>query len=128
MSFTDLRCTGVSGGCSGALSDYTGDLGFAATFRLTDLGSGYGALPGTGADMPLGFSVPCTPTGATTVGSTCSLNTTINTLFGGSAIVAGQREIWQLNGDVKLYDGGADGVASPRGDDTLFAQGGLFFP
>src|SRR5205807_8430495 len=82
VSMTDVRCAGVSGGCSGALADYADDLGFEATFRLTDLGNGYGALPGTVIDLPLRFSVPCTLTAATTIGSTCSLNTTINTLFG----------------------------------------------
>jgi hypothetical protein len=48
--------------------------------------------------------------------------------FGSSAIVASQRAIWRLNGDVKLYDGGADGVASTTADNTLFAAGGLFAP
>jgi hypothetical protein len=72
--------------------------------------------------------VPCATTGSTTVGSTCSINTTIDTLLGSSAIVASQRAIWQLNGDMKLYDGGADGVASTTADNTLFAVGGLFAP
>jgi hypothetical protein len=62
------------------------------------------------------------------VGSTCSVNTTIDTVLGSSAIVAGQRSIWQLNGDVNLYDGGADGVSSTMSDNTLFAVGGLFNP
>jgi len=128
VNLTDVRCDGVSGGCSGALADYTGDLGFDSTFRLTDMGNGYGAVSGTATDLPLRFSVPCTSTAPTTVGSTCSVNTTINSVFGGSAIVAGQREIWQLSGAMKLNDGGADGVASTSGDNTLFAVGGLFFP
>jgi hypothetical protein len=28
----------------------------------------------------------------------------------------------------ELFDGGADGVSSTTGDNTLFAVGGLFFP
>jgi hypothetical protein len=128
VSLTDVRCAGVSGGCTAALEDYTGDLGFDSAFRLTDMGNGYGAVSGTAADLPLRFNVTCTSTAATTIGSTCSVNTTINSVFGGSAIVAGQREIWQLTGAMSLDDGGADGVASTSGDNTLFAVGGLFFP
>jgi hypothetical protein len=40
----------------------------------------------------------------------------------------GKRAIWQVNGNVKLYAGGMDAVASTRGDNTLFAVDGLFFP
>jgi hypothetical protein len=105
---------------------------FDATFRITDKGNGPTdvgpSVNGTVTDLPLRFSVPCVATSSTTVGSTCTTTTTINSVLGSSAIVAGQRAIWQLNGDVKLYDGGADGVASTTADNTLFAVGGLFFP
>jgi hypothetical protein len=125
---TDVRCAGTSGGCAGgALSDYAADLRFDTTFRITDKGN-FAANPGTVADLPVRFSVPCATTVSTTVGSTCSINTTIDTLLGSSAIVASQRATWQLVGDVKLYDGGADGVASTSADNTLFAVGGLFAP
>ncbi len=69
--------------------------------------------------------VPCMSTADMTTGSTCSLTTTINTLFGASAIVSGQRAIWQLN-DVKFFDGGANGAGTAG--ETLFAVGGVFFP
>jgi Tol biopolymer transport system component len=133
VSYTDVRCLGTGGGCAGgALADYTADLGFDTTFRITDKGNGPfatgPATNGTVTDLPLRFSVPCTTTASTTIGSTCSITTSIVTVLGSSAIVAGQRAIWQLNGDVKLYDGGQDGVSSTRGDDTLFAVGGLFNP
>jgi hypothetical protein len=133
VSNTDVRCQGTGPGCAGgALADYTGDLDFATTFRITDKGNG--PLPsglstnGTVEDVTLHFSVPCTPTASTTIGSTCAGTTSVNTVFGASAIVAGQRAIWRLDGDVKLYDGGADGVAQTTGDNTLFAAGGLFLP
>jgi Tol biopolymer transport system component len=133
VSTTDIRCQGTSGGCSnGALADYTDDLRFDATFRITDKGNGPvttgPSVNGTVTDIPLRFNVPCTTTGDTTIGSTCSTSTTVNALLGPTAIVAGRRAIWQLNGDVKLYDGGADGVATTTGDNTLFATGGLFIP
>jgi Tol biopolymer transport system component len=128
VSLTDVRCQGTSGGCAGgALSPYMGDLAFDATFRITDKLNGGANPSGTVSDLPLRFAVPCTPTGSATIGSRCALSTTINTLLGPSAIVAGKRAIWQLNGDVKLYDGGPTGVAGDP-DATLFAIGGLFFP
>jgi hypothetical protein len=127
VSDTDVRCVGLSGGCSnGALSDYADDLRFDTSFRITDHNSG--ANSGTVVDLPLRFNVPCATTALTTVGSTCSTSTTVDSLLGASAITDGKRAIWQLNGDVKLYDGGADGVASTTGDNKLFQAGGLFTP
>jgi tricorn protease-like protein len=129
VSLTDVRCTGTSGGCTnGALADYSDDLLFDSAFRITDMGNGGANPSGTVNDLPVRFSVPCAPTVSTTVGSTCSISTTIDTLLGGSAVVAGQRAIWQMSDLVKLDDGGADGVASTQGDNTLFAVGGLFAP
>lgn len=121
VTFTDVRCqSGSSGGCSGgALSDYTGDLRFDTKFRITDLANGGGTL----LDVGSGFSVPCATTASTTLGSTCSL-----TMFSGSEVVPGQRAIWQLAGDIKLYDGGLDGDPNTGGDNTLFAVGGVFLP
>jgi hypothetical protein len=43
------------------------------------------------------------------------------------AVREGKRAIWGL-GRVEVYDGGADGVASTTGDNTLFAHQGLFTP
>jgi hypothetical protein len=39
-------------------------------------------------------------------------------VLGSTAIVAGRRAIWKLVGDVNLYDGGPDGVASTPGGNT----------
>jgi WD40-like Beta Propeller Repeat len=128
VSDTDVRCKGATGSCpNGILGDYAGNLRFDSTFRITDRGNG-GIGSGTVVDLPVAFNVPCTPTSSTTVGSTCSINTSINTLFGATTITDSGRSIWQLIGDVKVYDGGADGVASTTGDNTLFAGAGLFAP
>ena len=130
VSMTDVRCAGTSGGCSsGALADYVGNLLFEASFRITDKGSG-GAGGATVVDIPLRFPVgaPCQSTTSGTVGSTCSINTTLSAQLGPSTIVAGERAIWQLKGEMSLYDGGPDGVATTTSGNTLFAQGGLFFP
>jgi Tol biopolymer transport system component len=58
----------------------------------------------------------------TSIGST--INTTVNTLFGSTAITESKRAIWQLTDIVRIYDGGADGVASTTGDNQLFQAGG----
>ncbi len=126
VSITDVRCLGTSAGCgSGALSPYTSDLRFDTAFRLTDSKS-IGPGSETVSDFPVAFRVPCAPAGAG-IGSTCSVSTTINAQVGASAIVQGQRAIWELNGPVQLFDGGSTGLFNAS-DRTLFVRGGLFAP
>jgi TolB protein len=137
VNITDVRCRGTSGGCSGgALSDYTGNLGAFIDFRVTDKNNGP-TLVGPSAnatvtDFQMSFPFPCTTTASTTVGSTCSISTSIDAVFGGnSAVTEQKRAIWQLSGagsDVEVRDGGADGVAQTVGDDTAFMTSGVFFP
>jgi hypothetical protein len=43
------------------------------------------------------------------------------------SVLEGMRAIWEL-GQVKVYDGGADGVASTTGDNRLFMDEGVFVP
>jgi hypothetical protein len=70
--------------------------------------------------------VPCTATAATTTGGSCSLSSTFDAILPGS-VVAGARAIWEL-GQVHVFDGGADGLASTTGDNTVFERQGLFVP
>ena len=72
------------------------------------------------------IAVPCQITASTTVGSTCTVNTTADTLVPGT-VRESVRSIWQL-GQVRLFDGGSDGVASTTGDNTLFETQGVFAP
>jgi hypothetical protein len=60
------------------------------------------------------------------VGSTCSVNTTVDAVLGAGAIKETMRTIWQL-GQVRVNDGGPDGVVSTT-PNTLFAVQGLFVP
>jgi hypothetical protein len=53
------------------------------------------------------------------------VSTTFNAVTPG-AIVPSQRAIWQF-GQVKVFDGGPDGVASTT-PNTLFAAEGIFTP
>jgi hypothetical protein len=137
LSITDVRCQGVSGGCTGALADYTGQLYVFAGFRVTDKNNGpTGVGPsanGTTSDLTVDFPVQCTATPSTSEGATCAVTTSIDAVLGSSNVIAEQkRGIWELVGllggsrSVIVYDGGANGVYTIG--DTVFAAGGLFFP
>ena len=84
--------------------------------------------PGPGTVVPLSFefNVPCATTPDTTVGATCTLDTTANALVPGQ-VLEFQRAIWQL-GQVEVYDGGTDANPTTEGDNTLFATQGVFIP
>jgi Tol biopolymer transport system component len=118
-SITDVRGQAL-------LDDYSGQLQLDASVRITDRRSGAAANePATVADTGFPVTVPCATTTATNVGSTCSVSTTFNAVMAGS-ITANARSIWAL-GATKVYDGGADGVASTS-PNTLFMTEGVFVP
>ncbi len=106
------------------LGDYTGELEASAAVRITDRDNGSG--PGTVEDFSYAFTVPCGATSDGTVGSTCATTTTADALVPG-AIKEGMRSIWQI-GQVEVFDGGADGLASTRAGNTPFARQGIFVP
>ncbi len=107
------------------LTDYTGQLQLDTTIRVTDRDNGP-TETATGQDTPFRVTIPCAATGSTTVGSTCSVNTTVDAVVGAGAIKETKRTIWQL-GQVRVNDGGADGVVSTT-PNTLFAVQGIFVP
>ena len=69
--------------------------------------------------------MPCTVTAETNVGSTCSVSTTADAVTPG-LLVEAKRTLIQL-GQVKVFDGGSDGLAGTGGN-TLFAIQGVFVP
>jgi N-acetylmuramoyl-L-alanine amidase len=108
------------------LSDYTGELQARLMLRVTDRLSGAsGSDPATSVDTPLRITIPCVANSAS-AGATCSVATTANAVLPG-VVPDGRRSIWEL-AQVDVLDGGADGVASTGGDNTLFADQGLFVP
>jgi hypothetical protein len=109
------------------LSDYTGELEGTLSLRITDKANGGSATdPGTATDLEFAFSAPCQATPDTTVGSTCAVTTTADAVVPG-AVTEGDRAIWEL-GQVNVFDGGDDGVASTHGDNKVFARQGIFVP
>jgi hypothetical protein len=107
------------------LTDYAGQLKASVVLRMTDRDNGPSELA-TVQDTPLSYTVPCTTTpGSSTVGSTCSLNTTADSVVP-NTVKEGRRSIWQMD-KVNVYDGGADGQASTD-PNTLFLTQGVFVP
>jgi hypothetical protein len=64
-------------------------------------------------------------TASTTIGSTCSIATTADTLVPGTA-AEGDRSVWGFD-TVRLLDGGPDGDAETA-DNQVFATQGVFVP
>ncbi len=116
-SFNDIRNTSD-------LSDYSGELQVAVDLNITDRDP-LNSLSSTIAALPLNAAIPCTVTASTTVGSTCSVTTTADTIVPGM-VPEGKRLNWEL-GRVAVMDGGPDNLASTA-DNNLFAVQGLFVP
>jgi sugar lactone lactonase YvrE len=110
------------------LADYTGELGLSVPLRVTDHLSGLaGNGPATGTDTGLTAAVGCAATPAdSSIGSTCSLATTLDTLVPG-IVAEGARSVWEL-GQVSVTDGGPDGDADTPAGNTVFAHQGVFVP
>jgi TolB protein len=105
------------------LLPYTGELQEVATIRVTDKDNGSsssgGTDPATMMDIPFPVDVPCAAAGG------CVVATTANAIIPGS-VKKGDRAMWQLD-EVKVWDGGADGLAATA-DNTLFMDQGIFVP
>jgi hypothetical protein len=119
VSLTDVRW-------SNDKSDYGGQLSAGGAVRITDQSNGPRRNESaTGQDTEFPVTVPCATTSNPSVGGTCSLSTTFNAVVPG-AVVEGKRALWQL-GQLKVNDGGSNGVAGNAGA-TLFATQGVFVP
>jgi hypothetical protein len=119
ISLTDVRK-------KSDLTDYTGQLQLLQTMRLTDKLNGSAPVdPATVTDFGFPTTVPCTATADTNIGSTCSVSTTADAVLPGT-ILETRRMVMEL-GQVKVYDGGSDGLAATPGN-TLFEVQGFFTP
>jgi hypothetical protein len=118
-SITDVRL-------KADLGDYAGQLQANVGLRMTDRDNGAGEdTPATVSDLTYQFTIGCGATADTLVGGTCSVTTTADTLVPGT-VKEGKRALWQLD-QVRVFDGGADGVASTA-PNTLFEVEGVFVP
>jgi hypothetical protein len=111
----------------GDLSDYTGELRAQMLIRFTDkYNGGSGTDPGTYGDYDFNFNVPCSATADTTIGGTCSVNTSFDTVVPG-ILKEGKRTIGRIE-HLNMFDGGPDGDADTSTNRTLFAEEGFFVP
>jgi hypothetical protein len=132
LTITDVRCLpGTSSSvCNSPNSadgpDYSGDLQGNATIRISDHYNGPGLNEAaTVVDIPFPVNATCVNTTSTTVGGTCTTNTTANTVVPGS-VKDTQRGVVEI-GQLQVNDGGADGLVSTA-DNTLFEVQGIFIP
>jgi hypothetical protein len=131
---TDVRCkagTAASvcnspNGADGA--DYSGQLQSNAMIRMTDHYNGPGLdETATVQDIPFPVSMDCVNTGSTTIGGTCSVDTSTNALRPGFPRPTGeQRAVVELQ-QLQVFDGGSDGQVATA-DNALFAVQGIFIP
>ena len=135
INLTDIRCRPASGvtACGSANtaggSDYTGQVYLVHHVRQTDRtnapsgGSAF-KFPGTVQDYDLVGSIaaPCSQSAVTTIGSSCSVNTSFNAVLPGS-VLDGQRTVLELS-FVSIADGGANGTAPT----FYFLDQGVFVP
>ena len=128
VSITDVRCKAGAAPCGSANAaagaDYTGQVKVQSSLRITDRYNGPSEV-GTVQDTTFGVTVPCAASGSTSIGSTCSVNTTADAVLPGT-VKEIRRSNWQL-GKVDVLDGGADGVVSTT-PNSLFATQGIFVP
>ena len=119
----DIRCRLANYRCAGpALSDYTAALRGVFELQVTDRLNGYTETrAGTLTPIEMSFPIPCSPTPDTTVGSSCDVMTTMDSLLPGM-VRERKRAIWQL--ESLVVEDGTD----PEEPRTLFARPGLFVP
>ena len=130
---TDVRCKGGTTACGSANAadgaDYTGELQGNATIRITDhyngVATGGGTDPATVVDIPFPVNATCAATASTSIGGTCTANTSANATVPG-AVKDGKRATVEI-GQIQITDGGPDGLVTTS-PNTLFAVQGIFIP
>ena len=117
-----------------ALTDYVGQVLVQADLQITDFtNSAETPEPGTTQIFKYQYPVGCVATGSTTIGSTCDITTTADSIVP-NTIVEGRRSVWQL-GQVEVKDAGPNGTGYAScpptcgdGDESVFLRQGVFVP
>ena len=121
MSVTDVRL-------QNGLGDYVGELQLSLESRITDLANGPGQNEaGTLEDFYWEATVPCTATSSTSIGATCALQTTVDTLMPGT-VKEGRRTVWEQHDHIHVFDGGPDRLAATEDDNLLFLVQSYYVP
>jgi len=128
----DVRCKAGASACGNANAtggpDYTGELQANATIRITDhdnsTAPGGGTDPATVVDIPMPVTVDCTSTADTSIGGHCTITGGVQPAI--PDCCRGDRMIIEV-GQVRVDDGGADGVVATT-PNTTFLRQGIFIP
>jgi len=127
------NCTGAGcvPGTSGTLTppDYGngGEIQGTTEIQITDHGNTGPAFTtqGTMVRIPFPVTGTCAFTSSTSVGGTCTVNTTANAVCG--CVFPGDRGNVEFTQPLVINDGGADGVVSTA-DNTMYLRNGIFIP
>jgi hypothetical protein len=118
-SISDVREAGTG-------LDYLGELQVRGTLRITDRASGPGEdEAGTVQDLTTPVTMPCELTLDPTVGATCAVATTLDSVLPG-IVRERARAVWEL-GQFEVLDGGPDGDVDTVPNE-VFARQGIFVP
>lgn len=117
-----------------SLSDYTGRVLLETSLQITDaFNAAENPENGTAQSINLDVPIDCLTTTDTGIGSTCSINTTMDAVIPG-AILEGKRSNWQL-GQITVKDAGPNGTGYAScpptcgdGDESAFLRQGLWVP
>ena len=128
----DVRCKAGSSACGNANAtggaDYTGELQGNAVIRITDhdnsTAPGGGTDAATVVDIPMPVTVDCASTADTSIGGYCTVSGGVQPAIPNCC--RGDRMIIEV-GQVRVDDGGADGVVASA-PNTLFLRQGIFVP
>jgi hypothetical protein len=100
-----------------------------ADLRVTDRYNGEspggGGDAATVVDFPFPVTIQCAGT-PENVGATCELETTANAIVPG-AVRDGERAVVQV-GQIRVNDGGPDGLAATAAGNHRFAAQGVYIP
>ncbi len=131
-SGTDIRCFPATSAtvCNSANAadgpDYSGQLQGNATIRISDHYNGPSLnQAATVTDIPFPVNGTCANTASTSIGGSCSVNTTANAVVPGS-VKNTQRAVVEIS-QLQIFDGGSTGTAGAA-DATLFSVQGIFIP
>jgi hypothetical protein len=109
-----------------SLTDYVGPVTLQTSLTITD-NANAPEMPEPATTQPIRYTAQanCTATAITSIGSTCDLTSTANSLVPGT-VIEGMRSVWQL-GQIEVKDAGPDGIPG-NGDDSSFLRQGVFVP
>jgi hypothetical protein len=115
-------------------SDYVGRVLLQHTLQVVDTNNAIeNPEPGTMVSIPYNYPIDCVSTLDTTIGSSCSLNTTADAIIP-NTISENKRTIWEV-GQITVKDAGPNGTGYANcpptcgdGDESVFLRQGLFIP